>query len=65
MEERWGMKKNQHVVPQNGHWAVRGEGSSKASRLFEKQADAINHARDSKNRERLYREWDAKVIVED
>jgi uncharacterized protein YdaT len=40
------MSKNQHVVPQHGQWAVRGEGNSKASRIFEKQADAINHARD-------------------
>lgn len=39
------MKKNQHVVPQNGQWAVRGEGNTRATRLFEKQTDAINHAR--------------------
>ena len=40
------MKKSQHVVPQNGKWAVKGEGSSKASGVFDKQADAIDHARD-------------------
>ncbi|HEX8832391.1 MAG TPA: DUF2188 domain-containing protein [Longimicrobium sp.] len=40
------MKKTQHVVPQNGGWAVRREGDSKASRVFEKQTDAISHARD-------------------
>lgn len=40
------MKKSQHVVPQNGQWAVRDEGNSKASHVFEKQADAIDHARE-------------------
>ncbi len=41
------MKKARHVVPQNGGWAVRGEGNSNASRVFAKQTDAISHARDA------------------
>jgi hypothetical protein len=40
------MKKNQHVVPQNGQWAVRGEGNSRASGVFKTQADAIDYARE-------------------
>lgn len=40
------MGKTQHVVPQNGKWAVKSEGNGKASSVFDKQADAINHARD-------------------
>jgi hypothetical protein len=40
------MKKNQHVVPSGDQWAVRGEGNSKATRVFPKQTDAITHARD-------------------
>ena len=39
------MKKTQHVVPQNGQWAVREERSNQPPRVFEKQTDAINHAR--------------------
>jgi len=39
------MPKTQHVVPQNGGWAVREEKSSQPPPLFEKQTDAINHAR--------------------
>jgi hypothetical protein len=39
------MKKTQHVVPQDGRWAVREERSSQPPRVFEKQANAIDHAR--------------------
>lgn len=39
-------KNGQHVVPQRGKWAVRRSGSSRASKTFEKQSDAIDHARD-------------------
>jgi len=40
------MRKNQHVVPRNGKWAVRGEGDSKVSGIFNTQTDAINRARE-------------------
>jgi len=39
------MKKTQHVVPQEGRWAVREERSDQPPRVFEKQTDAIRHAR--------------------
>jgi uncharacterized protein YdaT len=33
--------KNQHIVPHGESWAVKSEGSSKASRVFETQSEAI------------------------
>jgi Uncharacterized protein conserved in bacteria (DUF2188) len=39
-------KPKQHVVPsQGGGWAVRRSGSSRASRVFETQNDAVRYAR--------------------
>lgn len=38
-------KKNQHVVPKDGGWAVRGEGNSRASSTHETQKSAIEKAR--------------------
>ena len=37
--------KNQHVVPNNGRWAVRGEGNSRLTSIFDRQSDAIAAAR--------------------
>lgn len=37
--------KNQHVVPHNGEWAVRGAGNSRVTSTFERQSDAIEAAR--------------------
>ncbi len=39
-------KKNQHVVPHNGNWAVKGAGNSKATSVHQTQAEAIDHARE-------------------
>lgn len=39
-------KKNQHVVPKDGGWAVRGEGNSRASSTHETQKGAIEAARE-------------------
>jgi len=38
--------KNSHVVPRDDGWAVKKEGASRASKTFEKQADAIKYARE-------------------
>lgn len=44
------MGKNQHVVPTDGRWGVRGEGNSKLTSIFDTQAEAIDRAREiSKN----------------
>lgn len=40
-------KKNPHVVPRHeGGWSVKKEGASRASRVFDNQADAIKYAKD-------------------
>ena len=40
------MGKNQHVVPHNGNWAVRGAGNGRVTRTAETQSQAIEIARD-------------------
>ena len=39
-------KKNQHVVPREQGWAVRGEGNVRATSTHDTQKDAIDAARD-------------------
>jgi len=36
--------KNQHVVPHDGKWAVRGEGNEKVTSIHDTQQDAIDAA---------------------
>ena len=38
-------KRDIHVVPQRGDWAVRKEGSARASRVFPTKHLAMDHAR--------------------
>ncbi|MCY3788823.1 MAG: DUF2188 domain-containing protein [Gemmatimonadetes bacterium] len=38
-------KRNQHVVPHDGEWAVRGAGSQRASSVHHTQREAIDAAR--------------------
>lgn len=40
------MGKNQHVVPANGQWGVRGEGNSRLTSLHDTQAEAAGAARE-------------------
>jgi hypothetical protein len=40
------MKKNQHVVPHNGQWAVKGANNEKVTKIVETQAEAIKIARE-------------------
>jgi hypothetical protein len=40
------MNKNQHVVPYNGKWAVKGENNSKVTSVHNTQKDATSSARD-------------------
>lgn len=40
------MGKNQHVVPHNGEWAVRGANNSKVTKTFDTQREAIEAARE-------------------
>jgi len=39
------MGKNQHVVPRDGQWGVRGEGNSRLTSVHRTQGDAIDVAR--------------------
>ena len=39
-------RKNQHVVPNNGKWSVRGAGNSRRTATYDTQAEAITHARE-------------------
>lgn len=45
------MKKNIHVVPRNGDWAVRREGAERDSSRHQTQESAINAARDTARRD--------------
>ncbi len=38
--------KNQHVVPHDGGWAVRGEGNEKVTSTHDTQREAIDRARE-------------------
>ena len=38
-------KKNQHVVPDNKKWGIKGEGNSKITKNFDKKEDAVDAAR--------------------
>jgi len=38
-------KKNQHVVPHQGEWAVRSEGADRATKVVPTQGEAIDIAR--------------------
>ncbi len=38
--------KNQHVVPHDGNWAIRGAGNEKPTKIVETQREAIQIARE-------------------
>lgn len=40
------MGKNQHVVPNNGKWSVKGEGNSKYTTTANTQKEAVERARE-------------------
>ena len=40
------MSKNQHVVPHDGDWGVRGEGNQRVTSKRDTQAEAIEAARE-------------------
>lgn len=62
------IKKDQHVIPSSGSWAVRRTGAERASRLFATQGEAINYARSIAQKEHaaLYiHKKDGKVMSKD
>ena len=44
--------RNQHVIPHQGKWAVKGEGSQRATSIHETQAEATDKARDLARRQK-------------
>jgi Uncharacterized protein conserved in bacteria (DUF2188) len=50
-------KRNQHVVPHNGKWAVRGEGNSRVTSTHHTQREAIEAAR------RIARNQQSELVV--
>lgn len=44
-------KKNQHVVPRESGWAVKGAGSTRATRVFATQREAIHAGREIARRQ--------------
>jgi uncharacterized protein YdaT len=51
------MAKNQHVVPRSGKWAVKADGSKRASKIVSTQKEAIDLAR------RIARNQGADVVI--
>jgi len=49
--------KNQHVVPQSGKWAVKADGSQRASKVVSTQAEAVEVAR------RIARNQGSDVVI--
>ncbi len=47
MSKRHGnQSNNQHVIPRSDGWAVKKAGASRDTKVFDKQSDAIGHARE-------------------
>lgn len=38
-------KRNQHVVPREGAWAVQGAGADRATAIYDSKQEATQHAR--------------------
>lgn len=45
------MKNSRHVVPRQDGWAVKKAGATRASKVFDKQSDAIQYAREQSRKE--------------
>jgi len=39
-------KRNQHVVPRDDAWAVRGAGAKRDTEVFDRKQEAVNRARE-------------------
>lgn len=49
--------KHQHVVPHEEGWAIKGEGNTKYTGVFDRQSDAIDRAKE------IARNYNADVII--
>jgi len=62
------MAKNQWVSPRNGKWAVKGEGNSRATKIFDKKTDAIDYGKvlaGKKHCELIIQKMDGKIQSKD
>ena len=62
------MGKDQHVVPHNGRWAVRGEGNERVTSNHDTQREAIEQAREiarNQESELLIHGKDGKIRARD
>lgn len=62
------MGKNQHVVPHDGGWAVRGSGNNRVTSIHDTQAEAVDRARDiarNQESELLIHGRDGKIRARD
>ena len=50
-------RKNQHVVPHQDGWAVKGEGNQRATSVHDTQQEAVNAARE------IARHQQAEVVI--
>lgn len=48
---------NQHVVPKNGNWGIKGEGNTRCTKICKTQSEAINIARE------ISRNQDSELII--
>lgn len=48
---------NQHVVPHDDGWAIKGEGNERHTAIYDHQSDAINRAKD------IARNFKSDVII--
>jgi hypothetical protein len=49
--------KHQHVVPHEDGWAIKGEGNTRYTEVFDRQSDAIDRAKE------IARNYNADVII--
>lgn len=62
------MGKNQWVSPRGKKWAVRGEGNSRATKLYDTQAEAAARARKiakTQNSERIVQKRNGQIASKD
>ncbi len=61
-------KKNQHVIPADEKWAVRGENNSRRTKITKSKSEAVEHARKiakNKKSELVIHNKDGKISDKD
>ena len=61
-------KRNQHVVPRDDGWAVKGENTQRATELFDRKSEAVQRAREiaqNQGTELVVHKQDGKIEYKD